>query len=107
MFILFKTEKELEQTKAAVHQMVEAAQALDGTATGEHGVGMGKIVSRKEKSQSAWQADDLARIGILKCRTRCEHCGTHGGHQETRQAATFSLSVRSATLISGMVTLSS
>jgi len=46
MFILFKTDEELEQTKAAVHQMVKAAQALDGTATGEHGVGMGKIVGR-------------------------------------------------------------
>lgn len=41
--ILFKGEEELEKTKEAVHEMVYAAQRLDGTATGEHGVGLGKI----------------------------------------------------------------
>ncbi|KAJ7151823.1 FAD-linked oxidase-like protein [Mycena crocata] len=40
--LLFKTDEELEKVKEAVHRMVERAIALDGTCTGEHGVGVGK-----------------------------------------------------------------
>ncbi|KAJ1307473.1 hypothetical protein OPQ81_001572 [Rhizoctonia solani] len=40
--LLFETEEELERVKGVVHRMVERAIALDGTCTGEHGVGVGK-----------------------------------------------------------------
>ncbi|KZT56499.1 hypothetical protein CALCODRAFT_497263 [Calocera cornea HHB12733] len=40
--LLFKNEEELEKCKEAVHRMVERAIELDGTCTGEHGVGVGK-----------------------------------------------------------------
>ncbi|KAJ7502651.1 FAD-linked oxidase-like protein [Mycena galericulata] len=40
--LLFKTDEELVAVKDAVHRMVERAIALDGTCTGEHGVGIGK-----------------------------------------------------------------
>lgn len=41
--LLFKDEAELSRVKDAVHRMVERAQRLQGTCTGEHGVGIGKI----------------------------------------------------------------
>ncbi|SCZ88128.1 BZ3500_MvSof-1268-A1-R1_Chr10-2g02851 [Microbotryum saponariae] len=37
------TQEEKERGDGVVARMVERAQALDGTCTGEHGVGMGKI----------------------------------------------------------------
>ncbi|KAF7351885.1 FAD-binding protein [Mycena venus] len=40
--LLFKTDEEMEKVKDAVHRMVRRAIALDGTCTGEHGVGIGK-----------------------------------------------------------------
>ncbi|KAG7087616.1 hypothetical protein E1B28_013565 [Marasmius oreades] len=40
--ILFKTDEELARARDAVHRMVERAIKLDGTCTGEHGVGIGK-----------------------------------------------------------------
>ncbi|KAJ7140690.1 FAD-linked oxidase-like protein [Mycena epipterygia] len=40
--LLFTTPEELELVKGAVHRMVVRAIALDGTCTGEHGVGIGK-----------------------------------------------------------------
>ncbi|KAJ3516864.1 hypothetical protein NMY22_g14101 [Coprinellus aureogranulatus] len=40
--ILFKTEEEQERAHQAVRRMVKRAIALDGTCTGEHGVGIGK-----------------------------------------------------------------
>ncbi|KAF7335578.1 FAD-binding protein [Mycena venus] len=40
--LLFTTDQELEIVKDAVHRMVVRAIALDGTCTGEHGVGLGK-----------------------------------------------------------------
>ncbi|KAJ7648525.1 FAD-linked oxidase-like protein [Mycena rosella] len=40
--LLFTTDAELELVKDAVHRMVVRAIALDGTCTGEHGVGVGK-----------------------------------------------------------------
>ncbi|KAJ7184328.1 D-lactate dehydrogenase cytochrome oxidoreductase [Mycena filopes] len=40
--ILFRDDKELESVSAAVHRLVHRALALDGTCTGEHGVGVGK-----------------------------------------------------------------
>ncbi|KAI0820474.1 FAD-linked oxidase-like protein [Trametes gibbosa] len=40
--ILFRDDAELEKAHEAVDRMVKRAIALDGTCTGEHGVGMGK-----------------------------------------------------------------
>ncbi|CDZ96294.1 d-lactate dehydrogenase oxidoreductase protein [Phaffia rhodozyma] len=40
--ILFENQKEYEIADGAVHRMVERAIALEGTCTGEHGVGVGK-----------------------------------------------------------------
>ncbi|KZS96047.1 FAD-binding domain-containing protein [Sistotremastrum niveocremeum HHB9708] len=40
--LLFRDDKELEVVRGLVHRMVERALALDGTCTGEHGVGLGK-----------------------------------------------------------------
>ncbi|KAF8754135.1 FAD linked oxidase [Rhizoctonia solani] len=40
--LLFENDRELELVKGIVHRMVERAIALDGTCTGEHGVGVGK-----------------------------------------------------------------
>ncbi|KAI0637234.1 D-lactate dehydrogenase cytochrome oxidoreductase [Trametes polyzona] len=41
-FILFKKDSELQAVSDAVHRLVHRAIALDGTCTGEHGVGVGK-----------------------------------------------------------------
>ncbi|KAH9901133.1 D-lactate dehydrogenase cytochrome oxidoreductase [Cubamyces lactineus] len=41
-FILFKRDEELKAVSDAVHRLVHRAIALDGTCTGEHGVGVGK-----------------------------------------------------------------
>jgi len=40
--LLFKTDEELNTVRGLVHRMVERALALDGTCTGEHGIGIGK-----------------------------------------------------------------
>ncbi|KAF9447008.1 hypothetical protein P691DRAFT_672357 [Macrolepiota fuliginosa MF-IS2] len=40
--ILMNDDQELEKAKEAVHRMVKRAIALEGTCTGEHGVGIGK-----------------------------------------------------------------
>ncbi|PSR94670.1 hypothetical protein PHLCEN_2v4402 [Hermanssonia centrifuga] len=40
--LLFKTDQELAVARELVHRMVRRAIRLDGTCTGEHGVGMGK-----------------------------------------------------------------
>ncbi|KAF8191417.1 D-lactate dehydrogenase cytochrome oxidoreductase [Mycena galopus ATCC 62051] len=40
--ILFRDDKELEAVSDAVHRLVHRALAMDGTCTGEHGVGVGK-----------------------------------------------------------------
>ncbi|KAI0371750.1 D-lactate dehydrogenase cytochrome oxidoreductase [Pilatotrama ljubarskyi] len=41
-FILFQSDNELKAVSDAVHRLVHRAIALDGTCTGEHGVGVGK-----------------------------------------------------------------
>lgn len=43
--LLFTNDEEKVRVERLVHNMVERAQRLDGTCTGEHGVGMGKMVS--------------------------------------------------------------
>ncbi|KZT09513.1 uncharacterized protein LAESUDRAFT_646124 [Laetiporus sulphureus 93-53] len=40
--LLFTSDEELERCRELVHRMVHRAIALDGTCTGEHGVGIGK-----------------------------------------------------------------
>jgi len=40
--LAFKTDEELKVVRELVHRIVERALALDGTCTGEHGVGIGK-----------------------------------------------------------------
>ncbi|PLW23101.1 hypothetical protein PCASD_10543 [Puccinia coronata f. sp. avenae] len=42
--LLFNDHHELAQVRQCVHQMVRLAQDLDGTCTGEHGVGIGKMM---------------------------------------------------------------
>lgn len=41
-FLLFKDDKDHQLVEEAVHRLVHRALALDGTCTGEHGVGIGK-----------------------------------------------------------------
>ena len=45
--MLFRTDEELAKVERLVHNMVERAQRMDGTATGEHGVGIGKKVRER------------------------------------------------------------
>lgn len=40
--IIFKSDEELHRVSEAVHRLVHRAIAMDGTCTGEHGVGVGK-----------------------------------------------------------------
>jgi len=40
--LLFKDDNEMQPIHDAVHRMVERAIAMEGTCTGEHGVGLGK-----------------------------------------------------------------
>ncbi|KAH7107777.1 D-lactate dehydrogenase cytochrome oxidoreductase [Auriculariales sp. MPI-PUGE-AT-0066] len=40
--LLFRNDEELEAVREAVHRMVHRALRLDGTCTGEHGIGIGK-----------------------------------------------------------------
>ncbi|PVF98174.1 hypothetical protein CPB86DRAFT_705625 [Serendipita vermifera] len=40
--LAFRNDDELEKVRAAVHRLVHRALELDGTCTGEHGVGIGK-----------------------------------------------------------------
>jgi D-lactate dehydrogenase (cytochrome) len=47
--ILMRDEEEQEKARAAVHRMVKRAIALDGTCTGEHGVGVGKRAYLEEE----------------------------------------------------------
>ncbi|KAJ7221731.1 D-lactate dehydrogenase cytochrome oxidoreductase [Mycena pura] len=47
--ILFHDDKELELVSQAVHRLVHRALAMDGTCTGEHGVGVGKKEYLKEE----------------------------------------------------------
>jgi len=53
--------EELEEARALSHRMVERALALGGTATGEHGVGMGKTAYMAAEHGEGW-----AVMGTLK-----------------------------------------
>lgn len=64
--LLFSTPEEQKKIDGLVHRMVERAQRLDGTCTGEHGVGMGKMVSFRRAGADAEKGGaDLLR---LRCR---------------------------------------
>lgn len=52
--LLFSNDDELRKVEGLVHRMVERAQGMDGTCTGEHGVGIGKKVSRSETQKRDW-----------------------------------------------------
>ncbi len=61
---------ELAAAKALSHRMVERALRMGGTATGEHGVGMGKLDYMADEHGDAWQLmGDIKRLfdpaGIL------------------------------------------
>lgn len=43
--MLFRNDEEKQKVDELVHRMVDRAQRLEGTCTGEHGVGYGKMVS--------------------------------------------------------------
>uniref|UniRef100_A0A0W0FSE9 D-lactate dehydrogenase (cytochrome) n=1 Tax=Moniliophthora roreri TaxID=221103 RepID=A0A0W0FSE9_MONRR len=47
--IMWSDDQDLAKMRAAIHRMVERAIALDGTCTGEHGVGIGKKRYLKEE----------------------------------------------------------
>ena len=53
--------EELEAAKGLQHRMVERALALGGTATGEHGIGMGKTSYMAAEHGEGWQV-----MGALK-----------------------------------------
>ena len=40
--LMFRDDEELKKVRGAVHRVVHRALALDGTCTGEHGIGVGK-----------------------------------------------------------------
>ena len=46
---LFTNDEELAIVREAVHEMVHRAIRLDGTCTGEHGVGVGKVEYLEEE----------------------------------------------------------
>ncbi|TBU50109.1 D-lactate dehydrogenase cytochrome oxidoreductase [Dichomitus squalens] len=60
--IKFKDDNELEAVSDAVHRMVHRAIALDGTCTGEHGVGVGK----KEYLVDELGADTVELMNTIK-----------------------------------------
>lgn len=60
--LLFSTPEEQKKIDGLVHRMVERAQRLDGTCTGEHGVGMGKMVSLRRASSPAPRRDKADRL---------------------------------------------
>ncbi|CAK5264311.1 unnamed protein product [Mycena citricolor] len=74
--ILFEDDKELEKVGDAVHRLVHLALDLDGTCTGEHGVGVGKkeylteelgegTVALMRKVKKAIDPDDIMNPGKL------------------------------------------
>ncbi|MBK1636286.1 FAD-binding oxidoreductase [Rhodovulum adriaticum] len=52
---------ELDEAKALSHRMVERALRMGGTATGEHGIGMGKLGYMDKEHGAAWDV-----MGALK-----------------------------------------
>jgi D-lactate dehydrogenase (cytochrome) len=53
--------EELAAVKALSHRMVERALAMGGTATGEHGIGIGKTAYMQAEHGEGWQV-----MGTLK-----------------------------------------
>ncbi len=52
--LMFNDDTQLEEILAAAHRMVKRALAYGGTATGEHGVGQGKLRYMEEEHGAAW-----------------------------------------------------
>ena len=59
--LMFDDDTELEAILAASHRMVKRALAYGGTATGEHGVGQGKLRYMEEEHGGAWGV-----MGLIK-----------------------------------------
>ena len=74
--LLFRDEEELEKARAAVGRMVKRAIALDGTCTGEHGVGMGKREYLYEELGEG-TVELMKTIKRAVCRVSCLPCFVH------------------------------
>ena len=64
---LFSNDEELERIRDGVHEMVERAIRLEGTCTGEHGVGIGKIEYLEKEL-------GVGTVGLMETIKRTSEC---------------------------------
>ena len=65
---LFSNDEELAVVREAVHEMVHRAIRLDGTCTGEHGVGVGKVEYLEEEL-------GVGTVNLMETVKRTSECG--------------------------------